>query len=311
MRGVGMIYGVCGLVNLLCFFFFLPVYISCLYLVYISCVYLLFISSQFFISLTSPAPTKLSTETSLPDEFLSLPFDTSIDPLYAPLPDLDSSTSLFPRPCQCFRVALALLEALSIQNVSITRHAIPRTLRLNKSTLARCRRLLGCARCSSHSSFVMLLIVLAQHLVDAYERVLELLIQQFNESQPSLRFDPPYPGDAKTRAPHLWRRRRQNMDGSVAIVPDNEEFHEGTYNNGNKRRIRLHEYEFDADEEPVVFGGVTRLQLALLKAFLHRIREILWSSNWDAHVVLVDEAVARITEQLALFGTRPGRIFDR
>ena len=157
----------------------------------------------------------------------------------------------------------------------------------------------------------MLLIVLSQHLVNAFGRVIELLIQQFNESQPSLRFDPPYPGDAKTRALHLWRGRQQNTDRPVAAVLTDEELHKATDINGNKRRPRLYEYEFDADEEPVVFGGVTRLQLTLLKAFLSRIREILWSSNWDTHVVLVEEAVAHITELLGLFGTRPGRIFDR
>ena len=208
-------------------------------------------------------------------------------------------------PCACLGVALSLLEAINIQSISITRPAISRTLGLNKYILARCKHLLSCERCSTCSSFIMLLIVLSQNLVDAYERVVRLLVQQFKEIHIPSGSVSPRSSDAY-RMPSSRQLPGRLENGTVISIGSLEE----DLDDALQPRMKLHEYEFDTDEEPAVFGGVTRLQLTLLKVFLERIHEILCSRNLDSHIILVKEVYRRINDQSALFGTRPGRIFD-
>lgn len=210
-------------------------------------------------------------------------------------------TFLSGESCQCVKSALSMLEAISIHNVSILRPGISCILRLSKHTLARCRQLLGCKRCISSSSFVMLLVVVSKNLVDAYERVLELLVEQFNEQHNDIHTE----HQTARASSHQFPERQYSVSLSPRQYQHGENLDTGT------GPMNLHGYEFDVEEEPAVFGGVTRLQLSLLLRFLHHVRNILSQHKWDTHLLLVEKTTARIKEQLALFGTRPGRIFDR
>jgi len=138
----------------------------------------------------------------------------------------------------------------------------------------------------------MLLIVISQNLVDAYERVLELLIQQFNELHAPLLSQ--YRDTSKTLSPNQSLSQQQSM-----TVPSmghlNDEIDNGPLG------MKLYEYEVGEEEESAVFGGVMRLQLVLLQSFLARIRDVLISSKWNAHLALVEAAGNKIKKQLALF----------
>jgi hypothetical protein len=202
--------------------------------------------------------------------------------------------------CQCIKSALSMLEAISIHNISITRPGISRTLHLSKRILARCKRLSGCEHCTSSSSFVVLLVVVSKNLVDAYEQVLELLVEQFNEQH------------AHTESQNLRVSSRQCsiQHDSISLPPRQQHLDEENLDTPT-HRLNLHGYEFDVEEEPAVFGGVTRLQLSLLQRFLLDVCKCLSQWNREAHLLLVEDVLKRIKELLGLFGTRPGRIFDR
>lgn len=191
-------------------------------------------------------------------------------------------TSSANSPCQCYMAAVSLLESTGIQNISITRPSVSRILRHNKHTLARYKRLLTCEHCSAQSSFLTLLIVVSQNLVDAYEAVTQLLIQQFNEiHKGSLHVEP------------LSPRRSQGCQGSISN-PRGEL-------NDSPPQLNLQGYDFEEFEEPCVFGGIVHLHLTLLQSLLNRIRRILHSWNWDAHLTLVETVNTRIKELSALF----------
>ncbi|KFY02215.1 hypothetical protein O988_02308 [Pseudogymnoascus sp. VKM F-3808] len=201
--------------------------------------------------------------------------------------------------CQCSMAALSLLEAARIQNISITERAIPRTLHLTKHALTRCIRLLGCEQCSACSSFIMLLIVISQDFITAYEQIIELLAQQFNRLRPSAYFSPPYTRGSGRILPSC------QSPGQEEIVTITTRGHLDDEFGDVPVRTRLHEYEFDQEEEPAVFGIMVKLQLRRLQNYLSSIREILGFWNWDSHLILTEAVSARIDKQLALYGPCP------
>lgn len=201
-------------------------------------------------------------------------------------------------PCHCSNTALIVLEALNVQNVSISQQTLAHTLRLNKIALSRCKRLLSCRNCSVSSSFVMLLIVLCQNLVSSYEHVTALLMQQFDDFQ-SLRqerclptFDDTQILSGKKNGSEITTRAARNDLLEAA------------------QRAKIQGYEIDLEEQPAVLGAITRFHLASLKTFLQRLKDSLRQDNLTSHIGLIDSACSRVNAQLEVSIKCPTRVFD-
>lgn len=193
----------------------------------------------------------------------------------------------------CLTAALIILEALSVQNLSITRQSLGHTLRLNKNALARCRRLTRCEICSATSSFVMLLIVLCQNMTSSYERIMVLLIQQYREiHSPHSTDEADSSNDTDTSMTPLESRVEAN--GPSARSLGNDLLESTAY-------MKIYGYEIDMEEQPAVFGAIARLQLQTLQKLLFQTRAQVDGRHWTSHVVLVDSAVNRINVLLDMY----------
>ena len=174
--------------------------------------------------------------------------------------------------CQCFTSAMSLLETLAIEDVKPTLSSVAHLLHMKKRALMQCNTLLDCQRCSSVSSFMVLLIVLCQKLLASYERVLVILTEQYNR---------------------LSERRRADELES----PPNA----GNTDSDEERQMMVKDYDLDPAEEPCIFAGLASMQLRGLASFLARMRHVMRSWNWDPHVTMVDSVERRVREQLRLF----------
>jgi len=179
--------------------------------------------------------------------------------------------------CQCFTLAMSLLETLAIEDVKPSLSSVAHLLHMKKRALVQCNKLLDCQRCSSVSSFMVLLIVLCQKILASYERVLVILTEQYNRISEG--------------------QRTNELEASTQNV--------GGAESDEERQMMVKDYELDAAEEPCILGGLASSQLMRLLAFLIRIRHVLRSWNWDPHVAMVDSVEGRVREQLRLFSKDP------
>ncbi|KAL9618624.1 MAG: hypothetical protein Q9160_006665 [Pyrenula sp. 1 TL-2023] len=189
---------------------------------------------------------------------------------------LRSDDSLMHGHSSCFKTALLVLEALNIQNFSITRQSLAQALRLDKNALARCKQLFHCEICSNSSSFFMLLIVLCQTITSSYERIMAVLTQETNDahlSQGKI--------SNETATPSLPLSGSLQSDVSSARPPEENSLEV-------EQQMNLYGYEIDIEERSVVFSAIARVQLQTLQSLLIQMRRHLDDSSWLSHVSLVD-----------------------
>lgn len=139
----------------------------------------------------------------------------------------------------------------------------------------------------------MLLIVVSQNLIDAYEAIVKLLTQQFNEIHKGS-FHMESVSHHRTNISRLSPGHQE----SSSIPPSHQP-------------LDLQGYDFEDFEEPCVFGGIVHLQLTFLQSLLNRVRHILCSWNLDAHLARVETVNERIKELSALFVMNEEEMFDR
>lgn len=175
--------------------------------------------------------------------------------------------------CQCFTSAMSLLETLAIADVKPQLSIVAHLLHMKKRAVMQCNMLLDCPRCSSVSSFMVLLIVLCQKIIASYERVLVILTEQYNR---------------------ISQRRRSNESDALTEIS-------GEGGSDDERQIMVKDYDLDPEEQPCVFGGLASLQLRRLVSFLARMRHVLKGWNWDPHIKMVDSVETRVRAQLRLF----------
>lgn len=168
--------------------------------------------------------------------------------------------------CQCLTSALSLLETLAIESARISGPTIARILHFKKRALVQCNMLLDCERCSSVSSFIILLVVFCEKMITSYERVLVVLTEQCK------------------------LRQNQQLDPASASPERDEE-----------RQMAVKDYDLDMEEQPWVFGGLASMQMRKLKTFLARLKAVLKQWNCDPHVMMVDSVEERLQQQLRLF----------
>ena len=174
-------------------------------------------------------------------------------------------TSATQSPCQCLTSALSLLETLAIQSVQPSAPTVARILHFKKRALAQCDALLDCQRCSSLSSFIMLLVVFCEKMVTSYERVLVILTAQY--------------------------KARQGGPSFAAAASERDE----------ERRMAVKDYDVDMEEQPCVFGSLASMQMRKMRAFLARVKGLLRRWNCELHVATVVSVEERLRQQLRLF----------
>ena len=171
--------------------------------------------------------------------------------------------------CQCLTSALSLLETLATQSAQPSAPTVARILHFKKRALAQCDVLLDCQRCSSVSSFIMLLVVFCEKMVTSYERVLVMLTAQYKSRQ---------------------GQSLETAGGSTATSARDEE-----------RRMAVKDYDVDMEEQPCVFGSLASMQMRKMKTFLARVKTVLRQWNCDLHVATVISVEERLRQQLSLF----------
>ena len=179
--------------------------------------------------------------------------------------------------CQCLMSALTLLETLAIESARPSAPTVARILHFKKRALAQCNTLLECRRCSTVSSFIMLLVILCEKMITSYEQILAVLTKQYNLRQARLL------GSA-TRYQSV-----ESGNDHAAHALDEE------------RQVAVKDYDLDMEEQPCVFGGLASLQMRKLKTFLTRVKAVLRQCHCDLHVVMVDSVEERLRQQLRLF----------
>ena len=179
--------------------------------------------------------------------------------------------------CQCLISALTLLETLAIESARPSAPTVARILHFKKRALAQCNTLLDCRRCSSVSSFIMLLVILCEKMITSYEQVLAVLTEQYNLRQSQLL------GSATRYQPV------ESGNDHAALGLDEE------------RQVAVKDYDLDMEEQPCVFGGLASMQMRKLKTFLARVKTVLRQCHCDLHVVMVDSVGERLRQQLRLF----------
>lgn len=75
-----------------------------------------------------------------------------------------------------------MLKVITIDEASSDISTVSRNIRLNKLVLNQCRRLVNYTRCHKPWDPAMLLIVLFQKVISSHEKVITILVQQYNES---------------------------------------------------------------------------------------------------------------------------------
>ena len=168
--------------------------------------------------------------------------------------------------CQCLTSALSLLETLTIESARPSAPNVARILHFKKRALVQCNTLLDCERCSSVSSFIILLVVFCEKMITSYERILAVLMEQFK------------------------LRHGQELD-AASTSPERDE----------ERQMAVKDYDLDIEEQPCVFGGLASMQMRKLKIFLARVRAVLKQWNCDQHVMMVDSVEDRLQQQLLVF----------
>ena len=180
-----------------------------------------------------------------------------------------STSSATQSSCQCLTSALSLLETLAVQSAQPSAPTVARMLHFMKRALAQCDVLLDCQRCSSLSSFIILLVVFCEKMVMSYERVLVILTAQYRS------------------------RQEQSLiatGGAAASSARDDE-----------RRMAVKDYDVDMEEQPCVFGSLASMQMRKMKTFLARVKSVLKQWNYDDHVATVVSVEERLRQQLRLF----------
>lgn len=180
-----------------------------------------------------------------------------------------STSSAAQSSCQCLTSALSLLETLAIQSAQPSAPTVARMLHFMKRALVQCDVLLDCQRCSSLSSFIILLVVFCEKMVTSYERVLVILTAQYRS------------------------RQGQPVEVAGASVATSERDEE--------RRMAVKDYDVDMEEQPCVFGSLASMQMRKMKTFLARVKSVLRQWNCDSHVATVVSVEERLRQQLRLF----------
>lgn len=189
----------------------------------------------------------------------------------------------------CLKTALILLEALNIQNLSITRQSLAQALRLDKNALACCKRLIHCDMCSVSSSFVMLLIILCQTIAASYERIMVVLTQENRDTHSSRS---KHSNEATASAAPLHNTYQGSAFPTRSLEKDQLKV---------AQHINLYGYDIDTEERSAVFGAIARVQLQTLQALMVQIRGQLDGSNRASHITLVDLESNKINALLEQF----------
>ena len=171
---------------------------------------------------------------------------------------------------QCQTIALRLQESLCIVESQCSLRNMGYVLRTNKRILVQCSSLLNCTLCSTMSHFMMLLTTICQRITSCFERVLVILVQQYNYLQN--------------------RRARQPCFGSSE--GDNDE---------ESHQMTVHGYDLDIDEEPCLFGALALVGIHKLRIILGHIREITTAQRWDPHTTIIDRIANDVSKQIGLY----------
>lgn len=206
--------------------------------------------------------------------------------------------------CRCPRVVALLLEAVNVRTTSLSHTSIISILRFSKQTLVRCQSLLHCEAHSFSPSFLLPLILLSQSLVGAYEKVLRLLAERSNQAATSTE-------GAKLHSLHVYRSVPSSATTSLNAKGSslfNERFDQDI--ECEHSNLNLCDHGLDAEEELVVLGAITKMQLVKLKGFLRQFRRVLDGHEYDTHLNIIDTTSERIREQLEGLNNWPGSMVN-
>lgn len=174
-----------------------------------------------------------------------------------------------PESCDCQTMALRLQEKLCIVESQCSLKKMGRVLQTNKGILMHCSSLLGCTLCSTRSHFMMLLTTICQRITSCLEKVLGILIRQYNRLHAQ---DDPQP-----------------FFGSFGDEDD------------ENHQIMVSGYDLDIDEEPCIFGALTLVQLQKLRTLLDHIRDITIAQQWKPHMDIINQNIKEVVYQISLY----------
>lgn len=191
------------------------------------------------------------------------------------------STHSYPQAsCQCLTSALSLLETLAIEIAWASGPTIARILNFKERALAQCNIFLDCPRCSSVSSFLILLVVFCEKMVTSYEQILAILTKHYKSHQG---FVPVSPSAT---------RQGGTVDSEL----------------GEDRQMAVKDYDLDMEEQPCVYGNLASMQMRKMTTFLTRVKTVLRQWNCDPHIATVDSVEERLRQQLRLFNKDPNEL---
>lgn len=157
--------------------------------------------------------------------------------------------------------ALAILENLESNTSKESLFSVDHTLSFKKRALAQCNAMLDCRNCNAASGFMMLLIVICEHMVSSFGQLTAGLQEQLQQQQSSKTF----------------------VD-KMMIKGVCSEF---------RPSIFFGEYEVDlVEERRCLLTVLVILQLKSLERLLTRLKSITTLWNWETHrrkLALTDE----------------------
>jgi hypothetical protein len=195
--------------------------------------------------------------------------------------------------CECITKALLLLEEIAIEEIQLDTKNVPNWLKVNKSAISQCKKMLECPTCTTMSYFIALMIMIFHKVMLSYEQMLVILTAQFNKLNPE---NPYIPSDE-------WRQKHRETLNRTRVI--------GNSLQGGHDFLVIREYNLDVEEEPCVFGGLVTMQLQTLLKVLARLKVTLRQSDLSSHVAMVRPIEELGWEQLRICGHCTERTEDK
>lgn len=215
----------------------------------------------------------------------------------------------------CIQTAVSHISELAMSS-SINLNSISKTLKSTRAILSSLPSLLQCTPCSFQIPHLSLLLVISQHLIAAYEIILNILTVRFIELHPDpvdrirLIQQAMERGQSLPASPSLQSTGSEDspVTGECRGVDDDDAAVRG---GDAKPETLLLGYEVDPTEEPCVFGGIVTLQLKRLMRFMSNLREVVERRERKAavayevegFVLLIQGVESRLLAQLWIVGT--------
>ena len=165
--------------------------------------------------------------------------------------------------CQCLALVARFLETLSIEKANAHSKNVTRFLNVVKQVLNQTIPHIGCSSCMTLSHFVFLLIVLCKDMTACFQRINEILIDQY--------------------------LRLQQHKADI------------TTQNAVRDQTSVQNYDLDPIEAPCVIGALTLLQIKKLRQLLVTVQQVSRASGRDAHSGMMNDIEVEIKQQIRLY----------